>query len=136
MSRVSKVACCASRSALLGLAADHDHAETSGQLTLFVLDHETSCRPTLVQYRADTDDLAHRRFPQISVGPVGEPHPQPVAEMLLQGGVVGSERGLLWASVILLALWRVGAVAFLAYEWSGQYPPFDVSGSEVVHLDA
>ena len=53
------------------------------QLTLPVLDQHSAGRPTLVQRWVDTDDLAHRRFPRVGVGPVREPHPQPVAEMVL-----------------------------------------------------
>jgi hypothetical protein len=59
------------------------------QLTLPLLDQHPSRRPPLVQCRVDTDDLPHRTLTRIHVGPVREPHPQPVAEMLLQGGVVG-----------------------------------------------
>ena len=59
------------------------------QLTLPVLDRDPPTRPTLVQRRVNTDDLPHRRFPRIGVRPVREPHTQPVAEMMLQGGVVG-----------------------------------------------
>ena len=63
------------------------------QYTLPVLDQHPPRRPTLVQGRVNTDDLPHRPLTRISVGPVREPHPQPVAEMVLQGGVVGLRRG-------------------------------------------
>ena len=63
------------------------------QYTLPVLDQHPPRRPTLVQRRVDTDDLPHRPLSRIGVGPVREPHPEPVAEMMLQGGVVGLRRG-------------------------------------------
>ena len=62
------------------------------QYTLPVLDQHPPRRPTLVQRRVDTDDLPHRPLTRIGVGPVREPHPQPVAEMMFQGGVVGLRR--------------------------------------------
>ena len=40
----------------------------------------------------DTDDLPHRPLPRVGVGPFREPHPQRVAEVLFQGGVVGLRR--------------------------------------------
>ena len=62
------------------------------QYTLPVLDQHPPRRPTLVQRRVHADDLPHRPLPRIGVGPFREPHPQPVAEMMLQGGVVGLRR--------------------------------------------
>jgi len=62
------------------------------QYTLPVLDQHPPRRPTLVQRRLHTDDLPHRPLTRISIGPIREPHPQPVAEMVLQGGVVGLRR--------------------------------------------
>ena len=62
------------------------------QYTLPVLDQHPPRRPTLVQRRVHTDDLTHRPLTQVSVRPIGEPHPQPVAEMVFQGGVVGLRR--------------------------------------------
>jgi hypothetical protein len=53
------------------------------QLTLPNLDQHPPRRPALVQGRVNTNDLAHRRFPRISVGPIREPHPQPVPQMML-----------------------------------------------------
>jgi hypothetical protein len=62
------------------------------QFTLPVLDQHPSRRPTLVQRPVHTDDLPHRPLARIGVGPIREPHTQPVAEMLLQCGVVGLRR--------------------------------------------
>ena len=62
------------------------------QLTLPILDQHPPGRPTLVQRRVHTDDLPHRPLTRIRVGSIREPHPQPVAEMMLQGGVVGLRR--------------------------------------------
>jgi hypothetical protein len=48
----------------------------------------------LVQGRLDTDNLPHRPLTRICVGSFRELHPEPVAEMLFQGGVVdGMRRG-------------------------------------------
>jgi hypothetical protein len=59
------------------------------QLTLPVLDQHPPARPTLVQGRLNTDNLPHRPLTRIGVGPIREPHPQPIAQMVLEGGVVG-----------------------------------------------
>jgi hypothetical protein len=59
------------------------------QLTLPVLDQCPSRRPPLHQCRVHTDNLPHRPFTWIGIRPVGEPYTKPVAEMPLQGGVVG-----------------------------------------------
>ena len=64
----------------------------SRQYTLPVLDQHPARRPTLVQELVDTDDLPHRPLPRIGVGPIREPHPQPVPEMMLQGSVVSLRR--------------------------------------------
>jgi hypothetical protein len=37
----------------------------------------------MVQSRVNTDDLAYRPFTRSSVGSFGEPHTEPVAEMVL-----------------------------------------------------
>jgi hypothetical protein len=58
------------------------------QDTLPVLDQHPPRRPALIEGAVDTDDLAHRPLTRIGVGPIREPHPQPVAEMLFQGSVV------------------------------------------------
>jgi hypothetical protein len=62
------------------------------QYTLPVLDQHPPRRPTLVQRRVHTDDLPHRPLTRIGVGPIREADPQPVAKMMLQGGVVGLRR--------------------------------------------
>jgi hypothetical protein len=54
------------------------------QDTLPVLDQHPPRRPALIEGAVDTDDLAHRPLTRIGVGPIREPHPQPVAEMLFQ----------------------------------------------------
>jgi hypothetical protein len=62
------------------------------QYTLPNLDQHPPPRPTLVQYPVDTDNLTHRPLTRISVGPVREPHTQPIAEMMLQGSVISLRR--------------------------------------------
>ncbi len=62
------------------------------QLTLPNLDQHPPGRPALVQRRVDADDLPHRRFPRIGVGPVREPYAESVVEVVFQGGVVGLRR--------------------------------------------
>ena len=62
------------------------------QLPLPLLDQHPPRRPTLVQGRVNADNLTHRLFPRIGVRPIREPHTQPVAEMLFQGGVIGLRR--------------------------------------------
>ena len=62
------------------------------QLPLPVLDQHPPRGPTLIQRRVNTDNLPHRPLPRISVGPIREPHPQPVAQMMLQRGVIGLRR--------------------------------------------
>src|SRR4029453_1934491 len=52
-------------------------------------DQHPPARPALVQYRVDTDNLPHRPLTWSGVGSFGELHPEPVAEMMFQGGVVG-----------------------------------------------
>jgi hypothetical protein len=52
------------------------------QLTLPNRDQHPPGRPPLVQGRVNTDNLPHRPLTRLSVGPIGEPHPQPVAEMV------------------------------------------------------
>ena len=52
-------------------------------------------RPPLIQPGVDTDDFPDRPLARIGTGPLSEPHPQRVAEVLLQGGVVdGMRKGL------------------------------------------
>ncbi len=49
-------------------------------------------RPALVQSGVDADDLPDRPLARIGARTFGEPHPQRVAEVLLQGGVVDGMR--------------------------------------------
>jgi hypothetical protein len=67
--------------------------ELDGQLAAADLDVGAAGRPTLVQSGIDTDDLPDRPLRRVGAGPLGEPHPQIVAKVLLQRGVVGLRRG-------------------------------------------
>ena len=67
--------------------------ELDRQLAAAGLDVGTAGRPALVQSGVDTDDLPDRPLRRIGAGPFREPHPQAVAEVLLEGGVVGLRRG-------------------------------------------
>jgi hypothetical protein len=66
--------------------------ELEGQLAAAGLDVGTAGRPALIQSRIDTDDLPDRPLRRIGAGPLGEPHPQRVTEMLFQRSVVGLRR--------------------------------------------
>jgi hypothetical protein len=66
------------------------------QLTLPVLDQHPPRRPALVQRGVNTDNLPHPPLIRVGDRPICEPHPQPVVEVVFQGGVVsfrGSHRG-------------------------------------------
>ena len=63
--------------------------EADRQLAAAGFDVDTASRPTVIQSWVDTDDLSDRPLRRIGAGPLGEPHPQRVAEMPLEGGVVG-----------------------------------------------
>jgi hypothetical protein len=67
--------------------------ELDRQLTAANLDVRTAGRPTLVQSAIDTDDLSDRPLRRVSPRSFGEPHPQHLAEVLLERGVVGLRRG-------------------------------------------
>ena len=67
--------------------------ELDGQFAAAGFDVGTAGRPALVQSGVDTDDLPDRPLRRIGAGPFGEPHPQGLAEVLLQRGVVGLRRG-------------------------------------------
>jgi len=70
--------------------------ETDGQLAAARLDVGAAGGPTLVQSWVDTDDLPDRPLRRVAAGPFGEPHPQRVAEMLFEGGVVRSPTRQRW----------------------------------------
>jgi hypothetical protein len=67
--------------------------ELDGELTAAEVDVSPPGRPPLVQPRVHTDDLPDRPLARIGTRTGSEPHPQAVAEVLLQGGVVGLRRG-------------------------------------------
>ena len=67
--------------------------ELDGQLAAADVDVGAAGRPALVQSGVDTDDLPDRPLRRVGAGPFGEPHPQAVAEVLLERGVVGLRRG-------------------------------------------
>ena len=67
--------------------------ELDGELATADVDMGPAGRPPLVQPRVDTDDFPDRPLARIGTGTRSEPHPQRVAEVLLQGGVVGLRRG-------------------------------------------
>ena len=72
-------------SAMIGLELDRQFAAAD-------VDVGAAGRPPLVQPGVDTDDLPDRPLRRIGAGPFREPHPQRVAEVLLQGGVVDGMR--------------------------------------------
>jgi hypothetical protein len=63
------------------------------QLTLPHLDQHSPRRPPFIQDRINADNLPHRPLTRLSVGPIREPHTQPVVEVVFQGGVVGFRGG-------------------------------------------
>ena len=66
--------------------------ELDGELATAEVDMGAAGRPPLVQPRVDTDNLPDRPLARIGAGTRSEPHPQRVAEVLLQGGVVDGMR--------------------------------------------
>ena len=67
--------------------------ELDRELCAAGLDVGAAGRPPLVQSRFDTHDLADRPLARVGAGPFGEPHPQRLAEVLFQCGVVGLRGG-------------------------------------------
>jgi hypothetical protein len=67
--------------------------ELDGELAAAEVDMGPPGRPPLVQPPVDTDNLPDRSLARIEAGTRCEPHPQVVAEVLLQGGVVGLRGG-------------------------------------------
>src|SRR4029450_11969870 len=66
--------------------------ELDGEFTATGVDVGAAGRPALVQSGVDTDDLPDRPLRRIGAGPFGKPHPQGLAEVLLQPGVVDGMR--------------------------------------------
>jgi hypothetical protein len=67
--------------------------ELDGELAAAGVDVGPPGRPPLVQPWVDADNFADRPLARIGAGTRSEPYPQCVAEMLLQGGVVGLRCG-------------------------------------------
>jgi hypothetical protein len=67
--------------------------ELGGQLAAAGLDVGAAGRPAFVQSGVDADDLSDRPLRRIGARPFTEPHPQAVAEVLFERGVVGLRRG-------------------------------------------
>ena len=63
--------------------------ELDGELAAPGIDAGPAGRPALVQARVDANDLPDRPLARAGAGTFGEPHPQPVAQMAFEGGVVG-----------------------------------------------
>jgi hypothetical protein len=66
--------------------------ELDGQLAAADVDAGASCRPALVQSGVDPDDLPDRPLGWIGAGSFGEPHPQGLTQVMLEGGVVDGMR--------------------------------------------
>jgi hypothetical protein len=62
--------------------------ELDRQLSAAGVDVGTAGGPALVQSWVDTEDLSDRPLRRVGARPFGEPHPQVVAEVLFEGGVV------------------------------------------------
>ena len=67
--------------------------ELDGELAAADVDVGPPGRPALVQPRVDTDNFPDRPLARIGAGTRSEPYAQRVAEVLLQGGVVGLRCG-------------------------------------------
>jgi hypothetical protein len=66
--------------------------ELDGELAAAEVDMGPPCRPPLVQPGVDANNFPDRPLARIGAGTCSEPHPQRVAEVLLQGGVVDGMR--------------------------------------------
>jgi hypothetical protein len=66
--------------------------ELDGEFAAAGVDVGAAGGPALVQSWVDTDDLPDRPLRRVGAGPFGEPHPQHVAEVLFEGGVVDGMR--------------------------------------------
>jgi hypothetical protein len=67
--------------------------ELDGELATAEVDMRSPGRPPLIQPGVDADNFSDRPLARIGTWTRSEPHPQRVAEVLLQGGVVGLRRG-------------------------------------------
>jgi hypothetical protein len=67
--------------------------ELDGEFAAADVDVGPPGRPPLVQPQVDTNDFPDRPLARVGAGTDSEPHPQRVAEVLLQGGVVGLRCG-------------------------------------------
>jgi hypothetical protein len=66
--------------------------ELDGQLAAAGFNVGPAGRPALVQSGMDIDDLSDRPLRRVGTGPFREPHPQGVAEVLFERGVVDGMR--------------------------------------------
>jgi hypothetical protein len=66
--------------------------ELDGKLAAAGVDVGAAGRPALVQSGVDADDLPDRPLGRVGAGPFSKPHPQGLAEVLLQRGVVDGMR--------------------------------------------
>src|SRR5215213_7661728 len=64
----------------------------AGQLTATGLNAGPPRRPAPIKGRVDTDDLPYRSESRIAVGSFPEADAEAIAEMMLQGGVIGLRR--------------------------------------------
>jgi hypothetical protein len=67
--------------------------ELDGELAAAEVDVGSSGRPALAQPGVDTNNFPDRPLRRVGAGPFGEPHPQRLAEMLFERGVVGLRGG-------------------------------------------
>ena len=67
--------------------------ELDREFTAADVDVGAAGRPALVQSGVDTDDLPDRPLRRVGAGPFSKPHPQGLAKVLLERGVVGLRRG-------------------------------------------
>ena len=68
------------------------YLELDGEFAAADVDLGAAAGPALVQPGVDADNLPDGPLRRIGPGPFGEPHPQAVAEVLFEGGVVGLRR--------------------------------------------
>jgi hypothetical protein len=66
--------------------------EPDGEFAAAGVDVGAAGRPALVQSWVDADDLPDRPLGRVGAGPLGEPHPQVVAKVLFERGVVDGMR--------------------------------------------
>ena len=66
--------------------------ELDREFTAADVDVSAAGRPALVQSGVDTDDLPDRPLRRVGAGPFSKPHPQGLAKVLLERGVVALRR--------------------------------------------